>query len=64
MSENCGEIRADSPADACLCYCGTCRITYAIYMLGRAILADRIVTDKQSWEDEYQTTLKLFEIER
>lgn len=36
--ENCADVRSDKPEDACLCYCATCRIVYAIYMLGRAVL--------------------------
>lgn len=56
MSENCAEIRADNPGNGCLCYCGTCRMTYAIYMLGRAILFPQLKD-----RDERQTTLDLFD---
>jgi len=33
MTENCCEVRSDKPEDACLCYCGICRLVYVIYMM-------------------------------
>jgi len=33
MTENCAEVRSDKPEDACLCYCGTCRIVWVLYTL-------------------------------
>jgi len=70
MSENCGEIRADEPEKAALCYCGACRVVYALWMLGRAVLTANEITPLEmddmallaGMHDENQTTLRMFDI--
>lgn len=59
--ENCCDYNADGAKDCGICACSTCRIVYAIYMVGQAIMQKRIKTDDVEIDEGQSSILKSWE---
>tara|TARA_Y100001938_G_C8076634_1_gene426512 strand:+ start:771 stop:1130 length:360 start_codon:yes stop_codon:yes gene_type:complete len=56
--ENCADYTAEQAEDCFDCRCSTCRIVYAIWMMGRAIMQRPINPDEEvQIQDAHQTSI-------
>jgi len=59
--ENCTDYPAREAQECGDCFCATCRIVYAIYMVGKAIMQDRIEKNDVEVDEGQSSILKSWE---